>query len=145
MSPISKWTMKSVSLFNNTRFICAAVLLTALVFVGYTFFKISGTTKEGYQAVFLNNNQVYFGQLKWGWGKTAILKDVFYLRMTQDLQSQSNGAEQSDLQLVKLGGEVHGPKDALFMPKYNILFWENLKNDSKVVMGIKQYHETSKK
>lgn len=98
---------------------------------------------EKYQAVFLDNNQVYFGKLRYGWLKTARLDDVFYLRVTQALQPQ--GEPQPDLQLVQLGGELHGPESTMHIPKSQILFWENLKKDSQVTKAIENFKSQNKK
>lgn len=84
-----------------------------------------------WQAVFLNNDQVYFGKLKDYDGKYLTLSDVYYLRTAEDLQQTS-----STLNLVKLGGELHGPEDTIFISKNSVLFWENLKENSRVVQSI---------
>ncbi len=84
-----------------------------------------------WQAVFLSNDQVYFGKLKNYDGKYLTLSEVYYLRTAEDLQNTS-----STLNLVKLGGELHGPEDIIFIPKSSVLFWENLKDTSRVVQSI---------
>lgn len=87
-----------------------------------------------WQAVFLSNNQVYFGKLQNDGPNYVTLTDVYYLRQASDLdQSQSSA---SNLNLIKLGGEVHGPEDTIYLPKASILFWENMKDTSRVVQTI---------
>jgi len=87
-----------------------------------------------YQAVFLDNGQVYFGQFKMGKGEYATLTDVFYL------QTGSVGLDQtSNLQLTKLGGEAHGPEDRMLINSDHILFIEDLKGESKIVQAIESY------
>ena len=85
-----------------------------------------------WQAVFLSNNQVYFGKLQSISSTYVTLTDVYYLRTATDLDSQTA----SNLNLIKLGGEVHGPEDAIYIPKSSVLFWENMKPDSRVVQTI---------
>ena len=80
-----------------------------------------------WQAVFITNGQVYFGHLRELNKEYAVLKNVYYLR--QD-QQQPN--------LVKLGSEIHGPEDIMHVPKEQIVFWENMRNDSPVVKAIQQ-------
>lgn len=93
------------------------------------------TYRSQWQAAFLVNNQVYFGHLK-GYNKGyAVLRDVYYLQVTQPLQPQ-NPNQPPTLNLVKLGNELHGPTDIMFLPKDKILFWENMKPDSEVVKAI---------
>lgn len=91
------------------------------------------TIGNKWQAVFLVNNQVYFGHLKSYNKGYAVLKDVYYLQVTQQLQPPSG---QPLLNLIKLGSELHGPEDAMFIPKDRILFWENMKPNSQVAKAI---------
>ena len=87
-----------------------------------------------WQAVFLTSNQVYFGKLKEDDANYLTLSDVYYLRTATDLDQ--NQASASSLNLIKLGGEVHGPEDTIYIPKSSILFWENMKDTSRVVQTI---------
>ena len=86
--------------------------------------------EDTWQAVFLNDDQVYFGKLKDHDANYLTLSEVYYLRTTADLESSSN------LNLIKLGGELHGPEDTIFIPKESVLFWENMKESSRVVQSI---------
>lgn len=90
------------------------------------------TSGEQWQAVFLVNNQVYFGHLKNLNAGYVTLDDVYYLQVSQ-LQPP---AAQPQLNLIKLGSELHGPMDRMFIPKERILFWEEMKSDSQVVQAI---------
>lgn len=87
---------------------------------------------QKWQAVFLTNNQVYFGKLSSVDANYVSLTHVYYLRTATDLENQNNGS----LNLIKLGGEVHGPEDPIYIPKESILFWENMKDSSRVVQTI---------
>lgn len=90
--------------------------------------------KNKWQSVFLTNGQVYFGHLKEQNRDYAILKNTYYLRMAEQPSSQ----QQQQINLVKLGSELHGPEDIMYIPKEQIVFWENLKSDSLVVRSINQ-------
>lgn len=80
-----------------------------------------------YQAVFLTNDQIYFGRLKNISSDYLILSDVYYVKINKD------GAGQ----LVKLGaGEPHGPKNEMIINQDQVLFWENMRIDSQVVKTI---------
>jgi hypothetical protein len=82
---------------------------------------------DAYQAVFLTNDQIYFGLLKNISSDYLILFDVYYVRINE------GGAGQ----LVKLGaGEPHGPKDEMIINQDQVLFWENMRFDSQVVKTI---------
>ncbi len=88
---------------------------------------------DGWQAVFLTNDQVYFGKLTSYSREYAVLEQIFYLRAADPLQQGTTGPA---LNLVKLGGELHGPSDKMYLPKDRIMFWENLRADSQVVTAI---------
>jgi len=80
-----------------------------------------------YQAVFLTNDQIYFGRLKNVGPNYLILADVYYVKVNE------GGAGQ----LIKLGQiEPHGPKDEMIINREHVLFWENMKPDSPVVKTI---------
>ena len=110
-------------------------LLAAWIALGVFGFSTGGdfpaVAEAKWQAVFLSNDQVYFGKLKDYDAKYLTLSQVYYLRTAEDLQNTS-----STLNLVKLGGELHGPEDIIFIPKSSVLFWENLKDSSRVVQSI---------
>lgn len=88
-----------------------------------------------WQAVFLTNNQVYFGHLQNYGNSYVVLKDIYYLRAAEPLQ-QGAQTSAATLNLVKLGAELHGPEDIMYVPKSQIMFWENLRKDSQVVQAI---------
>lgn len=88
---------------------------------------------DKWQAVFLVNNQVYFGHLKNHNQGYVVLDDVYYLQVSQLQPPQA----QPQLNLIKLGQELHGPEDRMFIPKDRILFWEEMRPDAQVVQAIK--------
>lgn len=84
-------------------------------------------SEDLYQAVFLSNDQIYFGHLKKAGSDFLILTNVYYVKINE------GGAGQ----LVKLGQiEPHAPRDEMIINQDHILFWENLKLDSPVVKTI---------
>lgn len=93
--------------------------------------------KNKWQAVFLTNGQVYFGRLEILSKDYVKLSSIYYLQVQQPVQPQPQTA-QPNINLVKLGGELHGPEDEMFIPQDRILFWENLRDDSQVVRVIGQ-------
>ncbi len=96
-----------------------------------------------YQAVFLSNGQVYFGKVADANEQTLVLEDIYYLRSAQNLQLSDDQAatstEADSFSLVKLGNEIHGPEDRMNINLSQVLFVEDLKNDSKVVEAIAAY------
>lgn len=94
-----------------------------------------------YQAVFLTNGQTYFGKVTNEKREYVNLNSVYYMILKQPLQSQNNAessqnAAQPEYSLVKLGKELHGPT-SMSISRAQILFIENLSDDSKVVTAIK--------
>lgn len=97
-----------------------------------------------YQAVFLTNGQVYFGKITRTTNKEIILDNVYYLQSNEDLQqenaeqkaSTANTNTATTFSLVKLGGEIHGPLDRMYITRSNVLFTEDLQENSRVVQTI---------
>lgn len=126
--------------------VLAALLLLAGAFFGYR--AITGSTIDSgkYQAVFLTNGQVYFGKLQ-RLGDYYKLTNVYYLQASQSADGSNSPQQAADakaeggVQLIKLGNEVHGPEDAMVIDKSQVLFFENLKNDGKVVESITSYQK----
>lgn len=94
-----------------------------------------------YQAVFLSNDQVYFGKVSQIKNDFVTLNDIYYLKINRNLQSPIENEEDLEsspgLILIKLGKELHGPEDEMKINQDHILFIENLKDDGKVVQVIK--------
>jgi len=97
-----------------------------------------------YQAVFLDNGQIYFGKVSDKESTYVTLTDIYYLQFQQSLQNQDQEADpnQSDLTLIKLGNELHGPKDEMEILRDHILFIETLADDSRVVKAILDHENT---
>lgn len=105
-----------------------------------------------YQAVFLTNGQVYFGKMASHNLSYIELTDIYYLQVKPVLQqgegenSKNNQAQQqTELSLVKLGNELHGPQDRMMLNKDQVVFIEDLKDDSKVTDAIKRYQQEGNK
>jgi hypothetical protein len=89
--------------------------------------------RGAYQAVFLSGGQVFFGHVVVG-DESLSLSDVFYLAPNTDTtQPQQLGS------LVKRGTEVHGPREPMLIELRQVLFLENMRDDSQVVLAIKRY------
>ena len=101
-----------------------------------------GSFSGEWQAVFLSNGQVYFGQIKSENTETIVVEDIYYLQVTKSLQpAEGDTQKENELSLVKLGNELHGPEDEMRINRAHVLFIENLKEDGKVVRAIQRYTE----
>lgn len=90
------------------------------------------------QAVFLNNGQVYFGNIKALNSSYMKLNNIYYLRVNQQVQPNQQ-ASQNDVSLAKLGCELHGPQDQMIINRDEITFWENLKDDGQVAKAVAEF------
>ncbi len=146
---------------NNDRskmpWLVLAIVVLAIIVLGVLFRdklfggsnSVAGVTGKtsGYQSVFLTNGQVYFGRMSNSDGQYLTLKDIYYLQVTTQpaLQgSQQSAADQQaaqQLSLVKLGNELHGPVDSMQINRDQVLFFEDMKEDGKVMQAIREYQK----
>jgi hypothetical protein len=84
---------------------------------------------NAYQAVFLSNGSTYFGKLQSQGDDWFLLSDVFYL----------SSSDQSGTQLIKRGTEPQGPKEPMIIPRDQVLFIENMRDDSDIATLIKKF------
>lgn len=127
------------------------IAITLLLTIGWSIFSGSnvGYSEAGqvdakkYQAVFLNGGSTsgsvayttYFGHVTKLNDKYMVLKDVYYLTTDQGTNGQS-----ANPQLTKLGcQQLHSPEDKMVINRNQVAFWENLKDNGKVVEAIKQF------
>jgi len=83
---------------------------------------------DTYQAVFLANDQIYFGRFSNIDSQFILLSDVYYVRL---------GDATSVGEMVRLGDtEPHGPQNEMIINRDFILFWENLDPSSPVIQKI---------
>lgn len=119
------------------------VSLAITLFVGFAIIRgVSGgdsIKSDQYQAVFLTDGQIYFGKLTGLNEEYAVLEDIYYLQVEQQVQPDRAEEAASNISLAKLGNELHGPEDEMFINSDQILFWENLKDDGQVVTAINNF------
>jgi hypothetical protein len=84
---------------------------------------------SAYQAVFLTNGATYFGKLQPQGDEWFLLSDAFYI----------SASDETGTQLIKRGNEAQGPKEPMIIPKAQILFIENLRDDGEIVTLIKKF------
>lgn len=91
--------------------------------------------RNGLYAVFLTNNQVYFGRIDKETNEKVWLKSIYYI------QPPKTGEKAEDISLLKLGNELHGPEDMMEINREHVLFVEKLKEDGKVAKAIQSYQQ----
>jgi len=118
-------------------------LLAAIIFLAkYVNNLINGSTENNaYSAVFLTNGQVYFGKMTKNSDSEIVLNNVYYIQLSDGMTKEEAAAaiNQTRFNLIKLGNELHGPTDELFINRSQVVFYEYLRDDSKVVESIKNY------
>ena len=140
----------SSSKFRSPVMWIVALVVVVLLALGawFAWSKMGGDggVKSGqYQAVFLTNGQVYFCKVSNINDSYVRCDDIFYLQVQQSVQPDSKSkTDQSQVSLAKLGSELHGPEDTMHISRDQVLFWENLKNDGKVVQAINSYKQQNK-
>ena len=88
--------------------------------------------KTEYQAIFLDNGQVFFGKLSNAGAAYPLLKDVYYIGR----QSSPDGKEVRNI-LLKRGGEWHGP-DLMYLNRQHVVIIEPVAPNSRVAQLIKE-------
>ncbi len=92
-----------------------------------------------WKAVFLSNNQVFFGKfINIPFSSKIVLKKVHYIK--SDTPSGITGAvgEGRDMVIVPLGDMLHGPKDTRVILKEHILYYEQLRPETTLVKGLNE-------
>ncbi|MGA3150754.1 MAG: hypothetical protein ABSD10_04110 [Candidatus Saccharimonadales bacterium] len=116
------------------------IVTVAILLAGVYWSNLPRAKSAQFQAVFLTNGQVYFGHLHDPETQTPTITDVYYLQSGTSANPQASSSQSNQKQpltLIKLGNELHGPEDKMAIQSTQILFWENLKDSSKVVQAIK--------
>lgn len=134
--------------------IIISILVIAAIIIGWFFWSNRQNStvaidSSKYQAVFFTNGQVYFGKLHAANGEYLKLTDIYYLQGQQSAATNADGSKNpqetstnsNDVQLIKLGNEIHGPEDEMVISKDQLLFYENLKPDGKVAQSIEKSKE----
>lgn len=115
---------------RSVSLVLLGILLLAILFVG---FKDDGEKVDTstYQAVFFENSQLYFGKLSNVSGQYLKLSDIYFFR--------SNPKDSAaDLSLIKYGEELHQPQDVMSINRDQVLYWQNLRSEGRIVQLIYQ-------
>ncbi len=131
--------IKKISRFKWLILAVVAVIAVVIVLASLVWQKSSYDQKK-WQAVFLNNNQVYFGHVAAEDENKLILREIYYPQKPLILQQQIE-QQPADFTIVKFGGEIYGTEDEMVINRENVLYVANIKEDSKIVAAIKKYQE----
>lgn len=85
-----------------------------------------------YQAVLLDDNQVFYGKLSAPFSPNPVLTEVFYIKSGTDPQTKEVKSV-----LVKRGKELHGP-DRMYLNERHVVLIEPVSPNSQVAKLIDQ-------
>lgn len=119
----------------------ALILTAVIVFVGALIAwqlllpKGEHINPDEYQIVVTTSGKTYFGKLRSATGDYLVLEHPY---TTQAIASSSDNKQpdQSQTALLKLSQQIYGPEDVLSIKSEQVLFWQNLRPDSKVAKAI---------
>ncbi len=116
----------------------ALILIAAAVFVVMFLYHLlfAGFSSKQYYGVFLDSGDVYFALIDSDKGDYMELTDIYYLQNSSN--PETAGGEFS---LARLGGEVHGPENLMYLNKDHILNVQPLSSDSEVLRAIVEYKQ----
>ncbi|MBL7141480.1 hypothetical protein ISS21_00015 [Patescibacteria group bacterium] len=113
------------------------ILVIIIVFLVLTIF-VSPIKGGAWYGVFLTNGRTYFGHIVKQNSQVVVLKDVYYLQVQQLAPTEEEQQPQSQLSLVNVADELHGPESEMQISRTHILYIQKLKEDSQVAMTIEQ-------
>lgn len=154
-APARKADNRSAKRFGGNRWtkwggllllVAVAVLLLAVIWItinnGGNKAESSYIDNNKLQAVFLTNDQVYFGHITDLNNRFVSLNNIYYLQ-TQNSGSAASTTTANNVSLVKLGCELHKPYDRMIINRAEVEFWENLQSDGQVANAVKQYQQNN--
>ena len=126
---------------KKTIFIVVGLLIIGAIVCGsvYYIYMYKAESKpdpggSSYYAVFLADGQVYFGELLSKSRGEIVLTNPYYLQL--------NGADSqtvlsnSGFVIMKLEKQQHDPMNKLYINRDHVLYFEQLRKDSKLVESI---------
>ncbi len=138
------------------KYLIAAVVVIAVIVALVRVFdsrSMAGSVidRGKYQAVFLSTGEVYFGKLSILADGFFKLNDVYYVQKkaaaTDESDSLQNETAQNDsaLELMKLGSEMHKPIDTMVINRDQVLYFENIDPEGTVAKRIAEEKQQNKR
>lgn len=89
---------------------------------------------DQYQAVYLVNGQMYFGELQNTEGTYLYMKSP-YMPQNNTSNSSTDATDAANA-LIRVKNQLWGPEDSIAIRADQVAFWQNLRDDSKVTQAI---------
>lgn len=128
---------------RRTMLIVVVVLvLLALATVSLLKPKTERIDTGKYQVVYMASGQAYFGKLRNTEGAYLVLDTPYTAQDVKPPTAEGEDAEvetpaQSSTTLLKVSSQQYGPTETISLKSDQVLFWQNLRDDSKVSQAIK--------
>jgi len=117
--------------FHGIPAVWCALLAASLLFLQGCGEK-KPTFSTEYQAVFMDNGQIFFGKMEGAGSPYPLLKEVYYIGK----QASPDGKEVKTM-LIKRGNEWHSP-DSMYLNSRHIVIIESVGAGSRVAQLIKE-------
>lgn len=114
------------------------VFYLAVVFLGIFSLLMTGCGKgkpslqTEYQAVFLDNGQVFFGKVDFSKGDYVFMRDVYYVQ-----NAVNRDTKEVTSILIRRGNEWHGPNE-MYLNASHVVLVEPVGGDSRVAKLIQE-------
>lgn len=114
----------------------AVILLGVVLTVTFLLPKGQRIDTSGYQVVYMASGQSYFGKLQNTSGEYLVLRQPYSAQnVAVDSDNEKQSGEQTSL--LKVSDQLYGPEDVISLKSDQVLFWQNLRSDSKVTQAIR--------
>jgi hypothetical protein len=113
------------------------LLLAVVVLVLLCWYLITSLISiNTWKAVFLDNNQVYFGKfLNIPFTDSITLRNVYYIKAEASASTTMPGGSTGTV-ISPLSDMVHAPENTMTISRNHILFFENLQRESALVKSL---------
>lgn len=136
------WFVVGSYIANNVLLLGIALLIASVAWLAYSTrptLQAKYVESSKLQAVFLNNGQVYFGNIQTLNKDYLVMTNIFYLQNSTASTQDKNASTQ--VSLVKLGCELHMPYDSMVINTAQVTFWENVKDDGQVAKAASEFNK----
>lgn len=139
----SSYTPSSRPQPRKSRWLLPVVIVVLLLGVGvwYILNRPATPRSDRIQAVYVQTGQVYFGKLRNTDGRYLRLDNAYVAKaqdVPADATAEQKAAVSSNVSLTKVSNQVYGPEDTLQIRSDQVVFWQDLKTDSKVTKAINE-------
>lgn len=132
----------------NEKLAKRIIIILMIIFIGNIIYWLFLNGEEvnqpsdnlNWYAVKLINKEVYYGQVYDVSADPVIIKNVYY--NYEQINNEGGDVNETDnIRLVKRGKETHGPSGIMDIIRSQIIYMEELKDDSKVLKAILEYEK----